>query len=167
MVGVLKELLVLPVASAMVVGAKQRRWCSDEVRCGNVGLRWASSSAKVSAVCLSSWRSQSGCQRRLYRDVDDAVVSPWLCSGHGERVRVCDAFAWHKQSARRWRSRAEGSALPPFFHLLRVSVWLNKRVVVVLLCYWLAKPEQELVLRRGPFMASETLGVVVPVFPSC
>ena len=38
MVGVLKELLVLPVALAMVVVAKQRRWCSDEVRCGNAGL---------------------------------------------------------------------------------------------------------------------------------
>ena len=147
MVGMLKELLVLPVAPATVVGASRRRWCSDEVRCGNAGLRWTSSSAKVIAVCLSSWRSQSGCQRRLYRDVEDAVVSPWLCSGHGERVRACDAYAWHKQSARRWRSRAEGSASPPFFPLLRVSVWLNKRVVVVLLCYRLAKPEQELVLR--------------------
>ena len=58
---------------------------------GNVGLWWASSSAKVSVVCLSSWRSQSGCQRRFYRDVEDAVVSPWLCSGHGERVRACVA----------------------------------------------------------------------------
>ena len=38
--------------------------------------------------------------------------------------------------------------------------------MVVLLCYRLAKPEQELVLCRGPFMASERLGVVVPVFPS-
>ena len=35
MVGVLKELLVLPVALAMVVRVKQRRWRSDEVRCGN------------------------------------------------------------------------------------------------------------------------------------
>jgi len=96
MVGVRKELLVLQVAPATVVGAKQRRWRFDEVRCGNAGLRWASSSAKVSVVCLSSWRSQSGCQRRLYRDVEDAVVSPWLCSGHGERVRACDAYAWHK-----------------------------------------------------------------------
>ena len=52
----------------------------------------------------------------------------------------------------------------PFFPLLRVFVWLNKRVVVVLLYYRLAKPEQELVLRRGPFMASKRLGVVVPVF---
>ena len=60
MVGVLKELLVLLVASAMVVGARQRRWCSDEMRCGNAGLRWASSLAKVSTVCLSSWRNQSG-----------------------------------------------------------------------------------------------------------
>ena len=60
MVGVLKELLVLPVALATVVGAKQRRWRSDEVRCGNAGLRWASSSAKVSVVCLSTWRIQSG-----------------------------------------------------------------------------------------------------------
>ena len=57
--------------------------------------------------------------------------------------------------------------MPPFFHLLRVSVWLNKRVVVVLLCYRLAKPEQKLVLRHGPFMVSERLGVVVPMFPSC
>ena len=71
-----------------------------------------------------------------------------------------------RMHARRWRSRAEGSASPPFFPLLRVSVWLNKRVAVVLLCYRLAKPEQELVLQRGPFMASERLGVVVPVFPS-
>ena len=54
MVGVLKELLVLPVAPATVVGARRRRWRSDEMRCGNAGLRWASSSAKVSAVCLSS-----------------------------------------------------------------------------------------------------------------
>ena len=38
MVGVLKELLVLLVAPAMVVGAKRRRWRSDEVRCGNAGL---------------------------------------------------------------------------------------------------------------------------------
>ena len=60
MVGVLKELLVLPVAPATVVGAKQRRWRSDEVRCGNAGLRWASSLAKVSVVCLSSWQNQSG-----------------------------------------------------------------------------------------------------------
>ena len=37
-VGVLKELLVLPVAPATVVGAKRRRWRSDEVRCSNVGL---------------------------------------------------------------------------------------------------------------------------------
>ena len=59
-VGVLKELLVLPVALSMVVGAKQRRWGSDKVRCGNVGLRWVPSSAKVSAVCLSSWQNQSG-----------------------------------------------------------------------------------------------------------
>ena len=108
----LRELSMPPT---MVVGAKRRRWRSDEVRCSNTGLRWASSSAKVSVVCLSSWRSQSGCQRRLYRDVEDAVVSPWLCSGHGERVRACDAYAWHKQSARRWRSRAEGSVSPPFF----------------------------------------------------
>ena len=50
MVGVLKELLVLPVAPATVVGAKQRRWHSDKVRCGNAGLQWASSSAKVSAA---------------------------------------------------------------------------------------------------------------------
>ena len=57
MVGMLKELLVLPVAPAMVVEAKRRRWRFDEMRCGNAGLRWASSSAKVSAVCLSSWRS--------------------------------------------------------------------------------------------------------------
>ena len=99
-VDMLKELMVLPVAPAMVVGAKQRQWRSDEVRCDNAGLRWASSSAKVSTVCLSSWQSQSGCQRRLYRDVEDAVVSPWLCSGHGEHVRACDAYAWHKQSAR-------------------------------------------------------------------
>ena len=75
-----KGLRELSTPSATVVGAKRRRWRSDEVRCGNAGLRWASSSAKVSAVCLSSWRSQSGCQRRLYRDVEDAVVSPWLCS---------------------------------------------------------------------------------------
>ena len=88
MVGMLKELLVLLVAPATVVRAKWRRWRFDEVWCGNAGLRWASSSAKVSAVCLSSWRSQSGCQRRLYRDVEDAVVSPWLCSSHGERVRA-------------------------------------------------------------------------------
>ena len=60
MVAMLKELLVLPVALAMVVRAKRRRWRSDEVRCGNVGLWWASSSAKVSAVCLSSWRNLSG-----------------------------------------------------------------------------------------------------------
>ena len=60
MVGVLKELLVLPVAPAIVVGAKRRRWHSDEVRWGNTGLRWASCLAKVSAVCLSSWRNQSG-----------------------------------------------------------------------------------------------------------
>ena len=134
--------------------------------CSNTGLRWASSSAKVSAVCLLSWRSQSRCQRRLYRDVEDAVVSPWLCSSHGERVCACDAYAWHKQNTRRWRSRAEGSVSPPFFPLLHVSVWLNKRVVVVHLCYRFAKPEQELVLQRGPFMASERLGVVVPVLPS-
>ena len=49
--------MVLPLAPATVVGAKQRRWRSDEVRCGNAGLQWASSSAKVSAVCLSSWRN--------------------------------------------------------------------------------------------------------------
>ena len=59
-VGMLKELLVLPVAPTMVVGAKQRRWRSDEVWCSNAGLRWASSLAKVSAVCHSSWRNQSG-----------------------------------------------------------------------------------------------------------
>ena len=107
----------------------------------------------MGAVCLSSWQSQSGCQRRLYVDIEDAVVSPWLCSGHGERVRVCDAYA------RRWRSRAEGSASPPFFPLLRVSIWLNKRVVVVLLCYRLAKLEQELVLRHCPFMVSTASAV--------
>ena len=148
-----KGLWELSTPPTTVVGAKRRRWRSDKVRCCNAGLRWASSSAKVSAVCILSWWSQSGCQRRLYRDVEDAVVSPWLCSGHGERVRVCDAYA------RRWRSRAEGSASPPFFPLLRVSVWLNKRVVVVLLCYRLAKPEQELVLQRGPFMASTASAV--------
>ena len=38
MVGVLKELLVLLVALTMVVGAKQRRWCFNEVWCGNAGL---------------------------------------------------------------------------------------------------------------------------------
>ena len=56
--------------------------------------------------------------------------------------------------------------MPPFFPLLRVSIWLNKRVMVVLLCYRLAKPEHELVLQRGSFMASKRLGVVVPVFLS-
>ena len=60
MVGVLKELLVLLVAPTTVVGAKRRRWRSDEVWCGNAGFWWASSSAKVSAVCLSSWQNQSG-----------------------------------------------------------------------------------------------------------
>ena len=50
MVDVLRELLVLLVALATVVGVKQRWWRSDEVRCGNIGLWWASSSAKVSAV---------------------------------------------------------------------------------------------------------------------
>ena len=50
MVGVLEELLVLLVAPATVVGAKQRRWHFDEVQCGNVGLWWASSSTKVSVV---------------------------------------------------------------------------------------------------------------------
>jgi len=49
-----KGLRELSTPSAMVVGAKRRRWRSDEVRCGNVELQWASSSAKVSAVCLSS-----------------------------------------------------------------------------------------------------------------
>ena len=44
--------------------------------------------------------------------------------------------------------------------MLRVSVWLNKRVMVVLLGYRLAKPEQELMLWRAPFMASDRLGVV-------
>ena len=117
-----KGLRELSTPPATMVRSKRRRWHSDKMRCGNVGLRWASSSAKVSAVCLSSWQSQSGCQHRLYHNVEDAVVSPWLCSGHGERVRVCDAYAWHEQSARRWRSRAEGSASPPFFPLLCVSV---------------------------------------------
>ena len=60
MVGMLKELLVLLVAPATVVGAKQRWWRSDEVRCDNTGLRWASSSAKVSTVHLSSWQNLSG-----------------------------------------------------------------------------------------------------------
>ena len=41
MVSVLEELLVLPVAPVKVMGAKQRRWRSDEVWCGNVGLWWA------------------------------------------------------------------------------------------------------------------------------
>ena len=50
MVGVLKELLVLTVAPATVVGAKRRRWRSDKVWCGNARLRWASFLAKVSAV---------------------------------------------------------------------------------------------------------------------
>ena len=52
-----KGLWELSTPPAMAVGAKQRRWRSDEVRYGNAGLRWASSTAKVSAVCLSSWRS--------------------------------------------------------------------------------------------------------------
>ena len=56
----LEELLVLLVAPATVVGAKQRRWRSDEVRCGKAGLQWASSSAKVSTMCLSSGQNQSG-----------------------------------------------------------------------------------------------------------
>ena len=72
-----KGLRELSTPPTTVVGAKRRRWRSDEVRCGNAGLQWASSSAKVSAVCLSSWWSQSGCQCRHYRDVEDAVVSPW------------------------------------------------------------------------------------------
>jgi hypothetical protein len=50
---------VLPAVLAMVESTRWRQR-SDEVWCGNVGLRWASSSAKVSAVCLSSWRNQSG-----------------------------------------------------------------------------------------------------------
>ena len=50
MVGMLKELLVLLVALATVVRAKHRRWGSDKVRCGNAGLRWASSLAKMGAV---------------------------------------------------------------------------------------------------------------------
>ena len=35
--------MVLPVAPTVVVGAKQRRWRSDEVRCGNTGLQWLQS----------------------------------------------------------------------------------------------------------------------------
>ena len=50
MVGMLNGHLVLLVDLATVVGVKQGRWRSDEVRCGNAGLRWASSSTKVSAV---------------------------------------------------------------------------------------------------------------------
>ena len=117
-------------------------------------------------MCPESSRSQAGCKRRGSSGGAGKAASPWPCSSHGERVRACDAYAWHEQSARRWSSQAKGSASPPFFPLLRVSVWLNKRVVVVLLCYRLAKPEQELVLRCGLFMASKRLGVVVPVFPS-
>ena len=45
-----KGLRELSTPPTMVVGAKRRRWRSDEVRCGNVGLQWASSSAKVSAA---------------------------------------------------------------------------------------------------------------------
>ena len=45
-----KGLRELSTPLATVVGAKQRRWRSDEVRCGNAGLQWASSSAKVSIV---------------------------------------------------------------------------------------------------------------------
>ena len=75
MVVVLKELLVLPVAPAMVVGAKQRRWCFDEVQCGNIGLQWGFLRG-VSLVMAEP----VGCQRCLYRNVEDAVVSPWLCS---------------------------------------------------------------------------------------
>ena len=52
-----KGLRELSTPPTTVVGAKRRRWHSDEVRCGNTGLWWASSSAKVSTVCLSSWRS--------------------------------------------------------------------------------------------------------------
>ena len=52
-----KGLWELSTPPATVLGAKRRRWFSDEVRCGNARLRWASSSAKVSAVCLSSWWS--------------------------------------------------------------------------------------------------------------
>ena len=45
-----KGLRELSMPPTTVVGAKRRRWCSDKVRCGNAGLQWASSSAKVSAV---------------------------------------------------------------------------------------------------------------------
>ena len=45
-----KGLRKLSTPPTTVVGAKRRRWRSDEVRCGNAGLRWASSSAKVSVV---------------------------------------------------------------------------------------------------------------------
>ena len=48
-----KGLWELSTPLAMVVGAKRRRWRSDEVRCDNAGLRWASFLAKVSAVCLT------------------------------------------------------------------------------------------------------------------
>ena len=47
-----KGLRELSTPPATVMGAKQRLWRSDEVRCGNAGLQWASSSAKVSAVSL-------------------------------------------------------------------------------------------------------------------
>ena len=102
-------------------------------------------------MCPKSSRSQAGCKRHGSRSGAGKAASPWPCSGHGEYVRACDAYAWHKQSTLR---------CPLSSLLLRVSIWLNKRVVVVLLCYRLAKPEQELMLWRDPFMASERLGVV-------
>ena len=129
----------------------------------------------TSGLLLFCWCAQCVLSHRRARLGANGMV---LVVVRARRPRHGCALAMVSACVRAMRmhgmSRALGAGVPeqrarrrpPFFPLLRVSVWLNKRVMVVLLCYRLAKPEQELELRRGPFMASERLGMVVPVFPS-
>ena len=84
-----KGLQELSTPPTMVVGAKRRRWCSDEVRCGNTGLRWASSLAKVSTVRLSSWRNLLGVNVAFTATQKTHWSHHGCALGHGESARAC------------------------------------------------------------------------------
>ena len=55
MVGVLKELLVLPVALAMMVRAEQRRWRSDNLSLGSLQKIGLNLSFVTTGSIISYW----------------------------------------------------------------------------------------------------------------
>ena len=141
-----------------------------------VVLRWGATHARwsTSGLLLFCWCARCVPSCRGARQGANGVV---LAVVWARRPRHGRALAMVSACVRAMRmhgmSRALGAGVPeqrarrrPLSSLCFAFPFGSTRGSWVLLCYRLAKLEQELVLRRGPFMASERLGVVVPVFPS-